>query len=82
MACNRDIFTILYHKIHCARNYWYACSQPPVPVAESSKALTVLAPLDAGIVVSNPTRGIDVYVYVYVYSMFVLSCVGRGLAMS
>jgi hypothetical protein len=23
----------------------------------------------------------DVYVYVYVYSMFVLSCVGRGLAM-
>jgi hypothetical protein len=24
----------------------------------------------------------DVYVYVYVYSMFVLSCVGRSLAMS
>jgi hypothetical protein len=24
----------------------------------------------------------DVYVYVYVYSMFVLSCVARGLAMS
>jgi hypothetical protein len=24
----------------------------------------------------------DVYVYVYVYSMFVLSCVGRCLAMS
>jgi hypothetical protein len=24
----------------------------------------------------------DVYVYVYVYSMFVVSCVGRGLAMS
>jgi hypothetical protein len=24
----------------------------------------------------------DVYVYVYVYSMFVLSYVGRGLAMS
>jgi hypothetical protein len=23
----------------------------------------------------------DVYVYVYVYCMFVLSCVGRGLAM-
>jgi hypothetical protein len=23
----------------------------------------------------------DGYVYVYVYSMFVLSCVGRGLAM-
>jgi L-amino acid N-acyltransferase YncA len=38
--------------------------------------------LDAGIVGSNPTRGMDVYVYVYVYSIFVLSCVGRGLAMS
>jgi hypothetical protein len=24
----------------------------------------------------------DVYVYVYVYSMYVLSCVGRGLPMS
>jgi hypothetical protein len=24
----------------------------------------------------------DAYVHVYVYSMFVLSCVGRGLAMS
>jgi hypothetical protein len=43
---------------------------------------TVVARLDAGIVGSNPTRGMDVYVYVYVYSMFVLSCVGRGLAMS
>jgi hypothetical protein len=36
----------------------------------------------AGIVGSNPTRGMDIYMYVYVYSMFVLSCVGRGLAMS
>jgi hypothetical protein len=24
----------------------------------------------------------DVYVYVYVYSKFVLACVGRGIAMS
>jgi hypothetical protein len=31
---------------------------------------------------SNPTRGMDVYVYVYVYSKFVLSCVVGGLAMS
>jgi hypothetical protein len=41
-----------------------------------------LARLDVGIMGSNPTRGMDVYVYVYVYYMFVLSCVGRGLAMS
>jgi hypothetical protein len=43
---------------------------------------TVLARLDAGIVGSNPTRGMNVYVYVYVYSILVLSCVGRGLAIS
>jgi hypothetical protein len=57
-----------------------------VPIALQSrikkKARTVLACLDAGIVGLNPTRGMDVYVYVYVYSMFVLSCVGRDLAMS
>jgi hypothetical protein len=52
----------------------------PVTVIELSKAWTVLARLDAGIVGSNHTRGMDLYVYVY--SMFVLSCVGRGLAMS
>jgi hypothetical protein len=54
----------------------------PVTVVEWSRAQTVLARSDAGIVGSNPTRGMDVYVYVYVYSMFVLSCVGRGLVMS
>jgi hypothetical protein len=41
-----------------------------------------LARLDAGIIGSNPTRGMNVYMYVYIYSMFVLSYVGRGLAMS
>jgi hypothetical protein len=54
----------------------------PVTVAEWPKAWTVLARLDAGIVDANPTRGMDVYMYVYIYSMFVLSYVGRGLAMS
>jgi hypothetical protein len=41
----------------------------------------VLARLDTGIVGSNPTGGID-FICMYVYSMFVLSFVGRGLAMS
>jgi hypothetical protein len=54
----------------------------PVMVAEWYKAWTVLVRLDAGIVGLNPIRGMDVYVYVYVYSMFVLSYVDRGLAMS
>jgi hypothetical protein len=55
---------------------------PTVAVAEWSKVWTVLARLDAGIVGSNPTWGMDVYMYVYVYSIFELSYVGRGLAMS
>jgi hypothetical protein len=54
----------------------------PVTVPEWSKAWIILARFDAGIVGSNSTRGMDVYVYVYFYSMFVLSYVGRGLAMS
>jgi hypothetical protein len=36
----------------------------PVTVAEWSKALTVLARLDVGILGSNPTLGMDVYVCV------------------
>jgi hypothetical protein len=36
----------------------------PVTVAEWSRAWPVLARLDAGIVGSNPTRGMDVYLYV------------------
>jgi hypothetical protein len=52
----------------------------PITVAESSKAWIVLARLDTGIVGSNPTRGMNVYLYVY--SMFVLSYVGRDLVMS
>jgi hypothetical protein len=54
--------------------------QDKQPVA--LKAWTVLARLDAGIVGSNPTRGMDVYMYVYVYSMFVLSYVDWDLAIS
>jgi hypothetical protein len=43
----------------------------PVTVAERSKACTVFAPSEAGIMGSNPTQDMDVW-YVYV---FVLSCV-------
>jgi hypothetical protein len=46
----------------------------PVTVAERSKAWTVFARSDAEIVVSNPTRGMDVYMFVR-FSVFVLSCV-------
>jgi hypothetical protein len=45
-------------------------------VAGLSKALNAFARSNTGIVDSNPTRGTDV-----LFSVFVLSCVGRGLAM-
>jgi hypothetical protein len=45
----------------------------PITVAALSKASTVFARSNAGIVGSNATQGMDVCVCVY--SVFVLSCV-------
>jgi hypothetical protein len=51
----------------------------PVTVAERSKACTVFARSEAGIVSSNPTQGMDVWcVYVFILCL----CTGRGLATS
>jgi hypothetical protein len=44
----------------------------PITVAARSEAWTVFAPSNAATVGSNPTRGIDVCVWVY--SVFVLFC--------
>jgi hypothetical protein len=49
-----------------------------ITVAARSKACTVFARLNAGIVDSNPTQGMDVCVCVY--SVCVGLCVGSGLA--
>jgi hypothetical protein len=46
----------------------------PITVAEWSKAWTVLARLDAGIVGFNPTRGMDVYVYVRLFYVCAVLC--------
>jgi hypothetical protein len=46
----------------------------PVTVAWQSEACTVLARSEAGVVGSNPTQTMDVW-YVYVFILFVLSCV-------
>jgi hypothetical protein len=46
----------------------------PMTVAARSKAWTVIARPNAGIVSSNSTQGIDVCVVCF-YSMFVLLCV-------
>jgi hypothetical protein len=48
----------------------------PTTVVVRSKAWTVFACSKTGVVVSNPTLGIDVCFY----SVFVLSCVRSGLA--
>jgi hypothetical protein len=50
----------------------------PITVTARSKAWTVFARSNAGIVNSNPTRSNDVCI-VCIYSVFVLFCVCRGL---
>jgi hypothetical protein len=47
-------------------------------MAAGSKAWTVVARSNAGVLGSNPTRGIDVCMCVY--SVCVVLCVGNGLA--
>jgi hypothetical protein len=51
----------------------------PITVAARSKAWIVFVRSNTGILGSNSTQGMNVW-YVCVYPVFVLSCVGRGLA--
>jgi hypothetical protein len=46
----------------------------PIPAAEQSKAWTVIARSNAGVVGSNPTRGMDVCVRLF--CVYVVLCVG------
>jgi hypothetical protein len=57
------------------RHFILVDSKEPVTVAARSKAWTVFAGSDAGIVVSNPTQGM----YVWCVYAFIL-CLGSGLA--
>jgi hypothetical protein len=50
----------------------------PITVAARSKARNVFPRTNTGIVGSNPIR--ETFMFLCVYSMFVLSCVGSGLA--
>jgi hypothetical protein len=53
----------------------------PVTVAARSKAWTVFACSDAGIVGSNPTQGMDVWcVCMHLFCVCVTLCLGSGLA--
>jgi hypothetical protein len=59
---------IAFHRLH----------HKPITVATRSKALTTFARWNAGIVGSNPTRGMDVCVRLSCVSAVL--CVGSGLA--
>jgi hypothetical protein len=55
---NVESFILLNHKIS---NLWVALIiHEPVTVAERSRACTVFARLETGIMGSNPTQGMDV----------------------
>jgi hypothetical protein len=67
--CRRTIYPMIYPA-------W------PVTVAEQSKACTVFARSEAGIVGSNPTQGMDVWYVCAFFCVCVVLCWGRGLATS
>jgi hypothetical protein len=52
----------------------------PITAAAPSKAWTVFARSNAGIVGSNPTRGMDVCVCLFCVCVCVVLCIGTGLA--
>jgi hypothetical protein len=57
----------------------------PTTVAERSKACTVFARSEAGIMGSNPTQGMNVWclcVWVRARQFFCVLCTGRGSATS
>jgi hypothetical protein len=61
------------------RNFYWYKSPLPIIVAEQSKARTTFALSNAGVVGSNPNRGMDVCVHLF--CVRVVLCVGSGLAM-
>jgi hypothetical protein len=56
----------------------YTRMTAPITVAARSKAWSVFARSNAGIMGSNPTQGIDVYVRLF--CVYVVLCVGSGFA--
>jgi hypothetical protein len=57
-------------------------SEQLLAVPARSEARNIFGRSNTGVVGSNAIRGMDVYMYVYVYSMSVFSYVGEGLSMS
>jgi hypothetical protein len=73
------LLTVIIHFVINVHIFLLPCiySSLPITMAARSKAWTVFARSNAGIVGSNPTQG---WMSVCVYSVFMLSCVGSGLA--
>jgi hypothetical protein len=65
LSSNSVAAIIKRHIINACKRQW------PITVAARSKARTVFAPSNAGIVGSNPTQGMDVCI-MCVYSVFLL----------
>jgi hypothetical protein len=69
-------------KVSKTHHVQYICTifPTPVTVAARSKAWTIFARSESGIVVSYPTQGMDVwYVYAF-FCVYVVLCLGSGLA--
>jgi hypothetical protein len=67
------------HRLNCYF-LWYNLPALWITVAARSKAWTVFALSNTGIVCSNPTRGMDVCVCLF--CICIVLCVGSGLATS
>jgi hypothetical protein len=67
----------MLHTLNSQINVFNLYTNWPITVAERSKACTVFARSEAGIVGSNPTQGMDVW-YMYVFIL----CLGRSIATS
>jgi hypothetical protein len=81
---NAEISLWIFYLRTIKEQYIYSSIElsEPATVAEWSRACTVFALSEAGIVGSNPTQGMDVW---YVYVFILCSCcpvLSRGLATS
>jgi hypothetical protein len=84
--CSLQYFFKYCHEINIPWNnvfliYCWVLVKLPVTVDDRSKACTVFARSEAGMVGSNPTQDMDIW-YVYAFCVCVVLCLGRGLATS
>jgi hypothetical protein len=79
---SRDEIDCEMGSIMSKSNYESISYPGPVTVAERSKACTVFARSEAGIMGYNPNQGFDVWCVFAFFCVCVVLCLGRGLATS